>query len=137
MEELIAEFTRCNTLTWKNDSMFELYYNAEEKAVIAKQRIRAGECLGEIYGLPTYLWDVKHDQYMFIDEDMVLDVSQNMPRTILTLLRDENQSHAPSNCTIVVQQAHDRAMTHFYVITITDIYVGDEIVYNVPTQFRL
>lgn len=136
MESLIADFGRCNSITWKNDSVFDIEYNPVEKGVYTKERIGAGSCLGEIFGIPTYLWDVSHDQYMFIDEDMVLDVSMNIPRTVLTLLRDENQCAIAGNCTIVVQQDHDRAVTHFFIITITEIDAGEEIVYIVPSQYR-
>jgi hypothetical protein len=116
-----------------NDSYFSLVYDADTQRVIANEFIPAGSCLGQIHGIPMYVWDMTHCDYMFVDEDMVLDVSKNTPRTMLTFVRDDNLSAAPNNCTIHVEQDNAMFSTQFYLYSTCDIHVGDEIVNAVPS----
>lgn len=132
-DDLISCFVKSTTLTWVNDSRFSLEYEYDAECVIARECIRKGECLGEIMGEPSYVWDIGHNDFMFVSDDMVLDVSRNVPRTVLTLMRDENTSANESNCTIVVHQDHNASTTKFYVYATLDINKGDELVYSVPS----
>lgn len=116
-----------------NDSYFSLEYDENTQSVISREYIAAGTCLGQIYGEPTYIWDITHSDYMFVDEDMVLDVSKNVPRTMLTLLRDDNQTNSLDNCAIHVEQDDKKFQTCFFVYTTRDIYPGQEVVNSVPT----
>lgn len=131
-DALLSAFSKGIQINIPNDSYFSLEYNEHTQQVIAKQFIPAGTCLGQIYGEPTYIWDICHSDYMFVDEDMVLDVSKNVPRTMLTLIRDDNQTDHPKNCVIYVEQ-DDRTFQNFFLVhSVKDIYPGDEVVNAVP-----
>lgn len=134
IEELMSSWSRQMTLTEiPNDSYFSLLYDADTQRVIANESIPAGSCLGEIHGIPMYIWDMGHWDYMFVDEDLVLDVSKNVPRTMLTLVRDDNLSSSPKNCVIHVEQDDTAFHTKFYLYSTCDIHVGEEIVNAVPS----
>lgn len=133
MEHLLSSLTRSLCLNIPNDSHFSLEYDEDTRKVIAKEFIPAGACLGQIYGDTIYVWDITHGDYMFIDEDIVLDVSQNNPRTMLTLIRDDNLSDTFKNCVIQIQQDDHACNTRFFVVTTRDIEVGEEIVNAVPS----
>lgn len=134
MEQLIADLVKFTCLNWKNDSHFSLEYHCDTQSVISNEFIRAGECLGELYGEPKYIWDVQHNEYMFVDEDMVIDVSKMIPRTVLTLIRDENLTENESNCEIIVYQDEMIRETRFFIYTTTDIFRGQEVVYSIPQR---
>ena len=136
MEDLLLSWSQKMTLSntsIPNDSSFSLLYDANTQRVLANEFILAGSCLGQIYGIPMYIWDISHYDYMFVDEDMVLDVSQNVPRTMLTFVRDDNLSESPKNCVIHVEQDDTTFQTHFYLYATCDIHVGDEIVNAIPS----
>lgn len=133
MDQIISSFAQGMRMQVPNDSHFSLEYNEHTQQVISKQFIPAGSCLGQIYGEPMYIWDISHSQYMFVDEDMVLDISKNVPRTILTLVRDDNETDNHNNCMIQVEQDNSCFHNYFFLYSTRDIQPGDEIVNAVPS----
>lgn len=130
IEHLVACFGRGSAISWKQDSPFELQYDGEMKAVIAREYIPTDTCLGYLEGLPMYVWDMNHSEYVFVQHDLVLDVSQLHPRPLLTLMRSEDESENHSNCMVIVEHNHDTHETRFPVYTTRPIRYGDEIVYQ-------
>jgi hypothetical protein len=130
--DLVESWQRGFHLEIPNDSYFLVVYDQDTQGVIAKEFIPVGSLIGEIRGDTIYIWDITHSNYLFIDEDIVLDVSAALPRTVLSFIRDDNQSNTTKNCMIQVQQDDITCQTRFFVYSTRDIYMGEELVNAVP-----
>ena len=100
MEQLIADFNRVTSLSVSNPTPFDL--RLEDGGVVTYSYIPRDCIIGEIKGEPSYIWELKHSDYMIVASEYVLDMSRSpCPRSILTLVREENASSNAANCTIV------------------------------------
>ncbi len=134
MEDLIAEFNRATVLQWYNPTHFNLEV-AVGGGVLTNSFIKNGTVIGEIEGEPMYIWDMNHHDYIIVGDEFVLDVSRQSPRNILSYVREENQSNSPNNCIIeTVVQVHT-GDTRFFLQSIRDIHIGEELVYLVDSPF--
>ena len=137
MDDIIDSWSRGFHIDIPNDSYFLTAYDVNIRGVVAKEFIPVGSVIGEIRGETIYIWDITHSDYLFIDEDIVLDVSGNnnsgVPRTVLSFIRDDNQSDTTKNCIIQVQQDDLAFLTRFFVYSTRDIYAGEELVNAVPS----
>ena len=129
MEELCSDFARSTQLQIHNPTSFQLYLNVGG-GVFSSQQLFAHTCIGEIEGVPMYIWDVDHNDYMIVDDEFVVDVSQTCPRSILTWVRDENQSDAVANCVIRMDVNETTRETRFFLWTTARLDEGDELVYS-------
>lgn len=137
MDVLEASFQRCLSVSGYSlrGSNFLVSFDEETGRVVAHQDIPQGACIGEVFGTPCYIWDVGHAEYMFIDDDMVVDVSKEVPRQVLSLVRDDNQSECPCNCEISVMHSPSEdppCDIRFFLVAVRAIHAGDELVYDVP-----
>lgn len=126
MEQLIADFQKVATLTIVNNTLYQLYYDGT--GVMSVDYIAKGSYIGEIPGVPQYIWDISHTEYVLVDEDMVLDVSMNR-QSILTYLREDSQSENVANCQIIVEHDDQQKETRVFVVATENIVPGQEIVY--------
>jgi hypothetical protein len=131
MDQLIADFQRATYVEPYNDSVYGLAYDPSVRGVRALETIPAGSCIGEIMGEPKYVWDVTHSEFIFIDNDMIVDVSGCTPRPVLTMIQENNQTANPVNCSIVVEQDQFRCETRVYVYATRQIDEGQELVYDI------
>jgi hypothetical protein len=83
--------------------------------------IPRGAIVGEIMGVPRYIWEIAHDRYMIVDRDYVIDVSA--ARGLMPWIREENMTMNAANCTVVSED--DR----FFLQATVDIAPGTELVY--------
>lgn len=134
IERLTAAFNRSSTIAWKRDSIYDLRYDGNMRMVIAYQNISEGSCIGFLEGLPKYVWDMVHGEYVFVQHDLVLDVSHLSPRPLLTLMRSEDESEYHSNCIVVVEHDHYTHVTRFPVYATRAIFQGDELVYRLEDR---
>lgn len=132
MESLIACFNRQIEVSGysQRGNHYDLRFDEVNGCVVTMQPIPANSCIGEIYGVPAYIWDMTHGEYVFIDEDMVLDVSGQPKRQILSLIRENNQTNEMPNCELIIES--DEKTFHCYVVSTRPIQSGDEIVYVIP-----
>lgn len=128
MDDLLLEFQRCATLSMYNPTPFHLEVQPGG-GVIARQYLQQGITVGEIHGIPTYIWDITHQDYMIVGDEFVLDVSQQYPRPILTYVREENASDTFANCLLVTESCEHTGTNRFFLRTIRDIHPGQELVY--------
>ena len=133
MDDLGACFLRSVSIVGHNNRgcYYNLEYDPESGRVISATTVLKGAVLGALYGTPRYIWEVNHSEYIFVDEDLIVDVSHEVPRQILSLMRDDNQSDQPSNCEVRVEHLED--IMHFSVVATRNICPGDELVYAVQS----
>lgn len=129
MEELCADFARSTQLQVYNSTPFQLYLGVGG-GVFAGERFLAYTCIGEIVGLPAYIWDLDHHDYLIVDDEYVLDVSLLSPRSILTWMREENQTDSLSNCVIRMEVNEKTQESRFFLWTTKRIDVDEELVYS-------
>lgn len=128
MDDLIEDFSRSLTLSVYDPTPFSLIY--QYKSVYTYSYINKGTIIGEIVGKPAYIWEIDHSDYIIIDQDYVLDVSSscNGRRSVLTLVREENDSNNAANCTIV---STTEDTPRFFLQATTNITPDTELVYYV------
>lgn len=123
MEQLIADFNRITSLTVSNPTPFDL--RLEDGGVVTYSYIPRDCIIGEIKGDPSYIWELDHSDYMIVAEEYVLDMSRSqLPRSILTMVREENASTNMGNCTIVSCDG-----PRFFLQATTNIVATSELVY--------
>ena len=130
IDQLAADLHRGTTLQWKNTTKFKLEYREDSGGVMSGEFIPKGTKIGVVPGTPTYVWDITHAHYMFVNDDQVLDVGHVHPRPLITMIRNENDTWSKTNCTMLVE--HDDVCHNSYVVMYAceDIFVGDELVYG-------
>lgn len=130
-DDLIAAFNRAMLVSGASNYAcnYNLSCDGTDACVRTDTFIPSGACIGELYGEPRYIWDMTHSEYVFIDEDMVVDVSAQSPRQVLSFLREDNQSDQHVNAEIIVQETSEEL--HFYVFSTRPIFPGEEIVYRI------
>lgn len=128
MEQLIASFNRAVSISTSTPIQLVL----EDGGVVTYSPISRGTVIGEVYGTPAYIWELDHSDYIIIDQDYVLDTSTlPSPRSILTMVREENNTHNMGNCTIntvTFAEGH-----RFFMQATSDIMPGSELVYYILT----
>lgn len=133
LEELIADFNRATVLHWYNPTPFHLSVQ-NGGGVITHSFIPKNTTIGEIEGEPMYIWDMTHYEYIIVGDEYVLDVSKQSPRSILSYIREENQTDLPNNCTIITTNDYNTGNTRFFLQSIRDIQIDEELVYFVPSD---
>ena len=136
VDQLSADFTRLIGVSWYNNTKLQLDYDSGERAVFTREPIEKGTIIGKVPGIPTYVWDMTHSEYMFVDHDMVLDVGQLHPRPIITLIRNENDSWVETNCHLFLHNDQKTGDTEVYIYAIVDIPPGCELVYEISNGYR-
>jgi hypothetical protein len=128
MDSLISQFNKATVLSPYNDTPYDL--RLIDGGVYTSVEFPPDVILGEIHGVPSYIWDITHDDYMIVDKEYVLDVSAvPHPRSIVTFIREENATFHAANCTIkTVLDAHTGA-ARFFLQTTTTIMPDSELVY--------
>lgn len=133
MEDLIYAFHRCNRVSSLHPTPFALELQPGG-GVYTTQFLPAHTQLGEVHGDPMYIWDISHTDYMMVEEDMVLDLSNQHPRSILTYVREQNASPHPANCIFITQTCHETGTNRFFLYTQEAIHMGEELVYSYPSS---
>jgi len=126
MESLICDFVRATTLSTINPTPFDL--RLHDNAVYSFSHIPQHTILGEIRGDPRNIWDIKHKDYMLISTELAIDLSCKCTRSIVTFIREENETEMLPNCTVIVIPLQDGSI-RYYMKTIIDVYPGTELVY--------
>lgn len=121
MDELCANFKRLGVY---NPTAFHLYVGAGG-GVFTGQQLLAHTCIGELEGAPAFLQDIDHEEYFEVDDEYVLDVSSNDPRSILTFVR---QYEDMANCAIQMDVNESTRETRFFLWTTKRIDVDEELV---------
>lgn len=100
--------------------------------VFAQIFIPACTSIGQLPGVPAYIWEMHHPHYIFIDDDRVLDVSQLEPRPTLSFIRDDDESDAAANCVVDIRETYgpDVYTLSFWLMSTRPILPGEEIVYH-------
>lgn len=68
---------------------------------------------------------MQHADYIIIDDDYVIDTSSCDHKYILSLIREDNQTMNPINCSIIVDD------NRVFLVAITNIMPGSELVYTI------
>lgn len=130
IEQLAAQFGKTTTINIINTSPYYLKYNDEEQKVISNEWIYEGSRIGIIPGEPKYIWEISHSEYMFVNDEYIMDVSNLYPRPLITYIRNENESWTRANCIIKLENDNEgNPIVAMY--TIDKIYPNDELVYTV------
>lgn len=136
MEQLAALMSRALHVSHKETgSVFDIRYDGETRSVYSMEHIPRDTCIGFLEGSPMYIWDISHSEYIFVEEDLVLDMSEVSPRSILSFMHCEDETDNEANCVVVVDHNHVTCETRFFVKTICDIYPGHEVVYSVDGRY--
>lgn len=122
----LVDMFAASAIAVNNPTSFSLY--VKNNALYTNQVIMENMVVGEIHGDPGYIWEIQHNQYILINNDMVLDVLRYM-NTILSYVREENQSYQMSNCYIRMITEKD-CTTRFFLITKSAIMPHEELVYS-------
>ena len=120
MDELTNQFARLGVHR-------PVLYGGADGGVYCTAPIAAGTVLGEIRGVPAYIWELNHNRYMIVDRDYVLDVSAAPANDWVSWVREENASWSATNCTIESPDDGQR----FYLRATVDIPAHTELVYFV------
>lgn len=139
MDDLIAQLQRSLVITVVNNTSYDLYttvdvsslQSSEHVGVFTRSFIAKGAMIGELLGDPMYIWDMKHNDFIIVGEEFVLDMSNQNPRTILSYLREDNQSPYRSNCIISQHVCYETGDTRFFLVAMNDIHPQEELVYTV------
>ena len=128
MDDLILSFQRGTTLTFYNPTPYDLFVH--DGCVYSNQWIARNTRLGELHGTPCYIWDMTHHDYMIVHDEMVLDVSENCPRSILTYVHEENQSSNPANCVVTIETCDVTGKNMIFLDALRNIQPLEEVVYT-------
>ena len=122
----LTEMFAASAISVKNPTQIALY--VKNNALYANQVIMENTIIGEIYGDPAYIWEIQHNHYILINNDMVLDILRYMD-SVISYVREENQTYQMSNCYIRMITEKD-CTTRFFLITKGMIMPHEELVYN-------
>lgn len=139
MDEIISQLQRSLVINIVNNTPFDIYTNvdvstlqsSEHVGVFTRSFIAKGTVIGEIVGDPMYVWDMSHNDFIIVGEEFVLDMSKQVPRTVLSYLREDNQSPYKSNCIISQHVCYQTGDTKFFLVAMSDIHPSEELVYTV------
>lgn len=126
VNELAEFFANSTVLSLHNPSQYRLYLN--NGGVYTSDAIPTEQVIGEISGSPCYIWEINHNEYIIMDDELVVDI-RNYKTNIMSYVREENMTTHPSNCYIrmfVQRNGH----TQFFLISKTTIMPDQELVYN-------
>lgn len=126
IDNLADRFSNSMIITLYNPTHYQLFICNE--GLYTQELIKANTILGELNGIPTYIWEIRHNNYIIIDDELILDV-QNCKGNMLNHVREENLTNNPSNCCIFMRHEKDNS-SKFYLVCTKDIAINDEIVYD-------
>lgn len=109
-----------------NPTPYNIYL--KEGGLYSAQIIPPNTIIGELVGDPDYIWNVKHNNYIIIDDELVLDVSR-YNSNMLTYVREENLTSNLSN-TFICMKLNKNGQMEFKLVTKSAILPDDEIVYS-------
>lgn len=105
--------------------------------VFSLVRWARGAILGELEGTVKNLHEVYHDHFMFLEDDVVLDVSGQMEhsgkRSILTYINEDNATDNPANCRIMTNGGWGgwgAGGYRYFLVASREIFPGEEVVYS-------
>jgi hypothetical protein len=128
MEELLAAFSTHCSLLPASVHINNYLYLRDDNNVYTSIYIPANTVLGEIYGVIKNYFEVNHTQYMVLNDERVLDISEQIlfyeTRDIITFIAQDNWSWNHVNCVI---ERNDEG--RFYMKTTKPIDVHQELVY--------
>lgn len=127
IDELTESLSNTVIISLHNPSPYHLYMN--NRALYTEGLICGEMVIGEITGNQVYIWETQHNEYILIENELVLDIQQNK-KNMLNHVREENCSNNPSNCYIHMVVRKDGS-THFYLCTKQDIFPHEELVYSI------
>lgn len=126
IDELSECFSNSAIITLHNPSPYKLYVS--NRALHTQGSLEAQTVVGELTGNPAYIWETRHNEYILIEDELVLDVQQHKTN-MLNHVREENWSENLSNCYIRMRVSQN-GDTRFYLVTKADIYPHQELVYS-------
>jgi hypothetical protein len=127
MDELASMFMSANSISLYNPSHYNLYMM--QGALFTSDPIHANSIIGEICGDRAYIWELNHDNYLLVNDELVLDIHRYMSN-MLSHVREENQTSAHSNCHIHMV-SDTNGTIKFYLVCNRPIPPHTEVVYNV------
>lgn len=126
VDDLTEYFANSTVLSLHNPSQYRLYLN--NGGLYTADAITTEQIIGEIRGSPCYIWEINHNEYIIMDDELVVDI-RNHKTNIMSYVREENMTNHPSNCYIrmfVQLNGH----TQFFLISKAIIMPDQELVYN-------
>jgi len=130
IDQLAAQFGKTTSINIINNTPYHLFYDDEMNSVKSEEYIMEGSKIGIVPGDPKYIWEISHSEYMFVNDEYIVDVSNLYPRPLITYIRNENESWTRANCIIRFENDQEgNPIVSMY--TIEKIYPYDELVYTV------
>lgn len=126
VDELIDSFSKSVLINLYNPSPYQLY--VKDGALYTEVYIPPNHVLGELSGTPSYIWEMKHNDYIIVDDELVLNI-ENTKHNMLHFVQEENCSRNISNSRIWMQLSKD-GDKNFYLLSKNEIFPHQEIVYN-------
>lgn len=126
MDEFTEVFNNSVLISIHNSSPYHLC--VQQGALYSMEYIGENIVIGELQGTPCYIWEINHNEYIIVDDELVLNIQQ-YKTSMLSHIREENMSSNPSNCYIRMVIKKDGG-AHFHLITKRPVLPGQELVYN-------
>lgn len=126
VDDLSEYFSNSVTINLNNPSSYRLYIN--NRRVYTEEYIPSNTVLGELNGKSTYIWEIKHNNYIIVDDELVLDI-EDTKNNILNMVQEENCSNNVSN-SYIYMYTKTNGDVHFFIITKEHIMPNQEIVYS-------
>lgn len=126
MDQLIQQFQECS---FETDYTKFLEPTLDHQGLRTTQRIPQDTLLGPIHGSFQPIHLIQHPQFIYLDNDLVLDYSEQTAiygeRAPLTYITENNQTWLPSNCRLAINE-----LGKVYVKTTQAIEPETELVYD-------
>lgn len=123
---LTESFSKSLNINVKNNTPYNLYL--QNGALYSGQIIKEDTIIGEISGHPCYIWELNHNDYIIIDNELVLN-TLFYKENILSYVREENETTNLSNCFIkMLIDKYDNKK--FLLITKNIVLPCEELIYN-------
>lgn len=113
-------------ISLKNPTPFNIYIH--DGGLYTADFIPKDTVIGDIVGDPAYIWEIRHNEYIVVDDEFVLDVHRHKSN-MLSHVREENLTRNLSN-SFVYMQIGSNGETTFKLVTKTAIMPNHEIVYS-------
>lgn len=127
----------CSEMNTEEGDVFGLELDIYGLGVFSSVRWAYGAILGELEGTVKSLHEVYHDNFMYLEDEVVLDVSGQLEhsgqRSILTYINEDNATQNPANCRIMTNGGWGgwgAGGYRYYLVTTREVYPGEELVYN-------
>ena len=123
---LTDSFSKSLNINVKNNTPYNLYL--QNGSLYSGQIIKENTVIGEINGYPCYIWEINHNDYIIIDNEMILN-TQIYKEDIVSYVREENETSNISNC-FIKMYINQYGNKKFYLVTKSVILPCEEIVYS-------